>query len=295
MRFGRLLLCGVGAGLLGSLAWALIAYFANYEIGWIAWIIGALAGVGVRASAKRQGGSAAAVAASLAAAICILVGKIGAVAPLAIGGAGYDVAADRETLISCFADDIAFERTRAGATIDWPGGQRPEEPETQSEYPADIWREAEARWDALSDAERVETARNPALHAVTEYVITHLADDVTVEYEERGKPLNYPAGADREFGSTGADYPADVWADALARWDAMTPQQRRHYREVVTKPTVPVVLFWLAHMLVASLSLWDVLWFGFAMVTAFRLGGSHRDPTPSEAPSISPRNPPSGG
>lgn len=273
MRFATFLACGFGAGLLGSAAWALIAYFANLEVGWIAWIIGGLAGLGVRAAAKRKGGGAAAFAASIAAALCIIVGKVGAVAPFAFNPT-YDAIADREILISYFADDVVFERDRAGATIDWPGGQRPEVPQQRSEYPADVWIEAEARWDALTDVERADMARKPARYSGDEYAVSFLADDVAVEYEERGRPLNYPAGADRAFGATAADYPSDVWVDALARWDAMPPEQQRHYRERMASPGGASILLGMPFLIISTLTRWDALWFGLAMVAAFRIGGS---------------------
>jgi hypothetical protein len=43
-RAGLALPAAAGAALLGALLWAAVSYFANFEIGWIAWGIGAAAG-----------------------------------------------------------------------------------------------------------------------------------------------------------------------------------------------------------------------------------------------------------
>jgi hypothetical protein len=44
----RWLIGGLIGGAIGGFVWALISYLTNYEVGWIAWGVGFLVGLGVR-------------------------------------------------------------------------------------------------------------------------------------------------------------------------------------------------------------------------------------------------------
>jgi hypothetical protein len=68
------LAAGLVAALLGGLGWAAIVLFTQYEIGWVAWGIGALVGVAMgRATPARSGKLA--VAAAVLALVGLLAGK----------------------------------------------------------------------------------------------------------------------------------------------------------------------------------------------------------------------------
>ena len=64
---------------LGAGIWAAIAHFANFELGWIAWGVGALAGLGVRVAADNEATDMGGVVAVLCAIIGLSAGKYAAV------------------------------------------------------------------------------------------------------------------------------------------------------------------------------------------------------------------------
>ena len=70
----RVVLYGVVAGLLGAAVWAGIAYQFNYEIGWIAWLIGGVVGFAVGAAGGL--GNAAGLFACVITVLAICGGKI---------------------------------------------------------------------------------------------------------------------------------------------------------------------------------------------------------------------------
>ncbi|MEO0476787.1 MAG: hypothetical protein AAF085_12595, partial [Planctomycetota bacterium] len=161
------------AGFLGALLWGAVTYFTEYEIGWIAWGIGAAVGAAMFAGAKEASGPQ--------------TGGIAlAIALLAILGGKY------------FAVQLIF-----------------------GDYDSEIETEITALGDRMANDK--------------EYATSYIADDVVLEYEIAGKPLNYPAGANREEPSMQADYPADVWAEASTRWQAMSEEEKSAYQEEVVK------------------------------------------------------------
>ncbi|MCP5022738.1 MAG: hypothetical protein GY930_13310 [bacterium] len=73
---GKVIGAAIGAAILGAVVWAGIAIKTDYEIGWVAWGIGALVGFGTM---KAGGiGMRPAVLAAVLAALSILGGRIGA-------------------------------------------------------------------------------------------------------------------------------------------------------------------------------------------------------------------------
>lgn len=68
-------LAGILVGLPAAFLWALVAYVTHYEIGWVAWGVGALIGLAVAKSAHEPSASLGTTAAALAVASLIL-GKV---------------------------------------------------------------------------------------------------------------------------------------------------------------------------------------------------------------------------
>ncbi len=155
------LLGGVLGGALGAAVWAAIAHFLHVEIGWIAWGVGLLVGVGVKlAASDRQLTPAFGVAAALIAVLSVAAGKYIAVG-MALDQAMRQVASgtdviDEEISISVIADQVVVEYMEEGEPVRWPGGRAPENPIAQADYPADVWREAVERWGQTSPEERAE-------------------------------------------------------------------------------------------------------------------------------------------
>ncbi len=64
MRYLTWLVAGLIGGLIGAVVWAAVVYLTDYELGIIAWAIGVLSGLGVRAVAGDTKGAGPAAVAS---------------------------------------------------------------------------------------------------------------------------------------------------------------------------------------------------------------------------------------
>jgi len=155
---------GILAGIAGAAVWAGIAYFAGYELGWVAWGIGALVGFACAKGSERGGAQVALLAAGITI-MSLLAGKYLAVELLvdrelgSVEEAVADVMANfenEEYIISYLADEVVGERMEAGEPLDWPAGVDPDEGGAEAaDYPADVWAEAEGRWNAMSADDQV--------------------------------------------------------------------------------------------------------------------------------------------
>lgn len=103
-----------------------------------------------------------------------------------------------------------------------------------------------------------------------EFLVSCLADEVVAEYEWEGYHLDYPPGADLEYPDSRGDYPEDVWAAAESQWLAMTDEQRATYRESVAGTEGAMGAAFLL-MLIFSFGLFDLLWIGIAVSSAYRI------------------------
>jgi len=76
LSFPKWIVAGGIGGLIGAAIWAGISYATNYEVGWIAWGVGFLVGVGVRVSAgENEEGFAPGLTAAVVAIVAVLGGK----------------------------------------------------------------------------------------------------------------------------------------------------------------------------------------------------------------------------
>jgi len=64
--------------------------------------------------------------------------------------------ANRDYVLSYLADDVLEEWRDGGRQINWPGGVEPDSAERAADYPPEVWKDAKARWDALSEEGRRE-------------------------------------------------------------------------------------------------------------------------------------------
>lgn len=144
---------GLVAGLIGAAVWCGIAYFTGYEIGWIAWGIGALVGFGTLLGAQegRIEAGLIAVVISLAA---IAGGKYATVELMyfqAMGDSDWLAQYENEGfIISYLADDALAREQEAGRTLDYPAGADLDMPDGPEDYPARVWATAESEWDAMT-------------------------------------------------------------------------------------------------------------------------------------------------
>lgn len=151
----RALLGAALGGLLGAALWAAVAYFFHYEIGWIAWGVGVAAGFGAAKFGDQLDGVTGAAAAGIAV-LSIFVGKLATV-HLMVDDSLAQITAENisdELAISYIADEVAVAYREEGLELDWPKGVDPELAEEKSDYPRDVWKDAEAAWKDCTPQER---------------------------------------------------------------------------------------------------------------------------------------------
>lgn len=157
----RALLGGLVGGVIGAVIWASVAYFTQYEIGWIAWAVGGLVGYGV-AWGNRGVDHSSTSAGVLAVGITLLALAAGKYLAVQASFPGDEELVelllgegpDQEYLISVLADEVVRQHEVAGRVVDWPAGVDPAMASTRIEYPPAIWAEAEATWTGMSEGER---------------------------------------------------------------------------------------------------------------------------------------------
>jgi len=157
MNFNKALIFGSIVGVASATVWAAIAYFADLEIGWLAWGIGFVVGYACLLGAG-QGSRLIGTTATVITLLAILLGKYATVElvvrkefgdPEAMAQESIAALSD-EMLTSYVADAIVGQYQQNGEKVDWPPGVDPESASTKAEYPAEIWRLAEEHWNTLS-------------------------------------------------------------------------------------------------------------------------------------------------
>lgn len=163
--FFKWILAGGIGGLAGAAIWAGISYATNYEIGWIAWGIGALVGFCVRlAAGENEDGFAPGLTAAVLSIGAVLLGKFAAAHFLAasMASALSIPPVSPEQMIVNLADEIVKDRYSKGQAVAFPPGMTVETAEKQADYPADIWQAATQQWNEIAPAEQQKriAARN---------------------------------------------------------------------------------------------------------------------------------------
>lgn len=197
MNLAKVIVASAIGGVIGAGIWGGISYATEYEIGWIAWGIGALIGVLTGVAA---GGSADVRSGGIAAVVAIL----------SVAGGKY----------------LATYLVLSKAIEEQP-------PMTTDNY------------------------------------ISYLADDVILSWDESGREYSWPEGVDPEEAWVESDYPPDAWAAAEGAWNAMSEDERAEYVAYFETPDAMTLT---NELFTSSFGMWDLLWFGLAVVTAFKLG-----------------------
>ncbi len=149
-------LCACVGGAIGAAIWAAIGYFLHFEIGWVAWGIGALVGFGMALGAGNSTGIGTGVIAAAIAIVSVAAGKY-ADAAMTMSNVVAEMEPMQATVEDAqveLADEIVEEFEAAGKTLVWPNGMTVEEATTREDYPPVVWSEMEKRWNKLSQAER---------------------------------------------------------------------------------------------------------------------------------------------
>lgn len=216
MSMAKAVVGGAVGGALGAAVWAAVSYFTNFEIGWIAWGIGALVGAGTAMGAGAAAGPPTGTAAAVIAVLAVLAGKYAAV-------------------------DLAV----------------------RAHLPQML-------------------AQMQSIEVTDESMQIRLADEVVAEFEQAGKPLNWPAGMTVEEADEQADYPPDAWAEMTRRWEAIPIEKREADKAALRDEMRAAAGEFMGgarsrmtlDAFKASFGVFDLLWFGLAVLTAFKLGGA---------------------
>jgi hypothetical protein len=219
----KLVAGGIGGGAIGAAIWAAIGHFTGYEVGWIAWGVGGLVGLGVRTFGATE------MASFDRSTRQRVVRRVPAVAPAMAG---------------IIAAVIAIGSVVGGKYL--------------------VVRLALS--DMLANAPEIETS---------EAMIASLADQIVFEREEAGQSVTFPPGKEFETAARQGDYPPGLWSEAEARWTSMSPEEQRELSEgLVAMREAFVGSIGTGAIVASSFGLFDLLWFGLAGWTAFKLGMS---------------------
>ena len=207
MNMIRWIIAGAVGAAIGTAVWVAVGYFSNYEVGWIAWGVGFLVGLGVRIGAGDEDGWLPGITATSIALASVLLAKY-LVVSLLVSSAMAEFQEYRVTdpneMVAVHADEVAEEFEQAGRPVVWPPDDESEDAPIETHYPPDVWAEAKRRWSQLSPEEQqAQTSKH-------EEEVSEAIELLTKE------------------------------ARSTAFQDSFTP--------------------------------WDLLWFGLAAVTAFKVG-----------------------
>lgn len=153
MEFLKQLLGGVLGGAIGALIWVSVVQTTGYEVGFVAWFVGILAGLGVAIASHRRGLESGVLAGAIA------LGSIG-LGKVSNVWSEFDAyraeALREEALVARLADDILDANVEAGHDYsDWYDSMEYEDSaELADWYPPDVWQGAERAWYLMSGVEQ---------------------------------------------------------------------------------------------------------------------------------------------
>ena len=146
---------GVVGGIIGALIWAGIGYAFHREIGWIAWGIGGLVGLGVRFAAQENDGYQFGVIAVVVVILSIVAGKYLAISFIASKVQSelnkVTVTITDDDMVETKADEVAAEWRAKGKQTTVTAGLNDI---ANKNYTPEVQNEAKRRWQAVPAADR---------------------------------------------------------------------------------------------------------------------------------------------
>ncbi len=117
----------------------------------------------------------------------------------------------------------------------------------------------------------------PDISEITpDQMIARSATDIAEKYEASGKKLDWPSESDSPDVLLQEIYPPEVWGEAQKQWQKLSPQQQQAEMEQAKADFENAIeqfeTDFRNEALTGSFSPWDLLWFGLAAVTAFKIG-----------------------
>jgi len=132
--------------------------------------------------------------------------------------------------ISIIARTIVSERKSNDEEVNMPLGGALYLAYEKSDFPEEIWSEAETRWNEMSEHEQEEIFNDWMIANENEIWITYVADEIIDERETKGEAIDYPPGFSPGVGTTESDYPPDVWSEAESRWNEMSESDKENLK-----------------------------------------------------------------
>lgn len=121
-----------------------------------------------------------------------------------------------------------------------------------------------------------QVTQGPEMHVTDEQMIASTAEEIIAESEEAGKKVKLPDAYYDEDAPTQKQYPSKIWRKAKSKWEKLPAEEReqqKQEREAFTKLMMEEMkgaLEW--QVFLQSFNPLDLLWFGLAAFTAFRVG-----------------------
>ncbi len=246
-------------GAIGAAIWAAISYFFNYEIGLIAWGIGAMVGVGATIGpVEGQGGGAVMGAMAAIVAMASVAGGKYAASYFAVqtvyGGFSDSTPmtiddVNDEWLIYRIAYEHCEELSDNGVLIDWGEPSLYVEAAYWPEsYPEDIQDETNQRWNSMSSGEQ-RTYRKKILNSIDydhdyilrdiddEWALATLVDEICTQRIADGVTIEWPdPNLPMDMASWPEDFPEDLQTDIQAKRDAMSEDELYDFKmDIVTR------------------------------------------------------------
>lgn len=113
---------------------------------------------------------------------------------------------------------------------------------------------------------------NFSVTVTDDMLITGIAKDVVLQVLKTGQPLTWPNGGSILTAESKPDFPPAIWAEAENRWNALPPAERESRRTLAQAKLKELESNIRSNAFSESFSLWDLLWFGLAAFTAFKVG-----------------------
>jgi len=181
------IVCGVIAAVIGAVVWAAVAFYANVEIGYLAWGIGLLVGLGVSLG-SRTGGVGAALVAVVLTALSILGGKYVGVRMAVERGfqeAMEEFQVDDDFIVMGFAANAVADAEAAGKRFKFRNGANSETASSLEDYPQEIVEQAKAEFGSLTEQEQRE-----AIEVADNYMQEALAGGVNEGFMASFSPFD---------------------------------------------------------------------------------------------------------
>ncbi len=153
---------GCAGGAIGAAIWITIVVATDREIGWVAWGVGALAGLGVGLVARSRAGMFSGVMAVIIAIAALGIAKYGVVSIVVDRAVATEIkeieglVLTDEIATSMVADELCAAEESRGVKLAWPQGSSADDATTKEEYPPGIWDKAAAQWKAATEPWREE-------------------------------------------------------------------------------------------------------------------------------------------